>query len=973
MPESKTDPSGPRESNKKELSCPIVAIGASAGGLEALEAFFDHMPPESGTAFVIIQHISPNAKSMLGDILKKHTRMTIRDIRDGMRPEPDRVYLNPPGKDVVLFQSAFQLEEPAAVRGTRLPIDHFFRSLALERGEKAICIILSGTGSDGTLGLKAIKESAGMAMVQDIEQAQYGGMPESAITTDLVDFVLPVEKMPEALMNYLKHPFLKEPRRIEAKERQFTGYIQKILILIRSATGNDFSGYKPKTVRRRIERRMALHKIVAISDYHRFLQENPAETKLLFQELLIGVTRFFRDPDAFRSLRETVISKILEHKRDNTPIRVWVPGCSTGEEALSIAMLFTEAATEMDRHIEMQIFATDLDSDAIQRARKGEYTEAVVNDLSEERLKRFFTRKDGIYRVKTELREMIVYASQNMVSDPPFSRLDLISCRNVLIYMDAALQKKIIPLFHFTLNPNGYLFLGSSESTGSFSSLFSSVDSKWKIFKVKKDSARLVIPKPAIADAASESDFGRMKEQLGRDSAEEAVDRLIVKEYAPAIVLINHKYEALYFRGPVNRFIEHPPGQASLNLLKILRPGLSLKLPSALKEAISEKVPVTVPKVTVKQNGQTRTVDITIRHLSEAGDVSGLLVVVFEEVIPPKPARQRRRKSLQDETTHPRILELEGELQATRENLQTTIEELEAANEELKSSNEELQSTNEELQSTNEELATAREELQSTNEELVTVNSELQYKVDELIQINNDINNLFASTEIATIFLDNLLHIKRFTPAMKKLFNLIPSDVGRSLRDITSRISFDSFLDEASEVLETLQACEKEVEADGKKFSMRIIPYRTIDNQIGGIVVTFLDITELKRIEREVEKAKVFAESIVNTIREPLLILDGDLRAVSANLSFFRFFKTSREETVGKLVYDLGNGQWNIPDLRRLLEEILPESASFEDFEVEHQFPFIGHKKMLLNARRMERESRQSALILLVMEDLTKD
>ena len=975
MAESKKSATESRDKKKEGSSFPIVAIGASAGGLEALEAFFDHMPSETGTAFVIIQHLAPKGKSMLGEILKKHTSMIILDMQDGMRAEPDHLYLNPPGKDIAILQSVFFLEDPLVAHGLRRPIDHFFRSLAQDRREKAICIILSGTGSDGTLGLKAIKEVGGLAMVQDVEQAKYSGMPASALTTELVDYVLPVEKMPGELISYLKHPYMKGPRTIEAKESQFAGYSQKILVLIRSATGNDFSGYKPKTIRRRIERRMALHKIQSISDYHRFVQGSPEEVKLLFQELLIGVTQFFRDPAAFEALSEKVIPKILEQKSSHSPVRIWVPGCSSGEEALSLAMLFVEAIEERGEHHELQIFATDLDSNAIARARKAEYPEAIAADVSEERLKRFFTRKDSLYRVKTEIREKIVYAIQNLVSDPPFSKLDFISCRNVLIYMDGALQKKIVPILHFTLNQNGYLFLGTSEAVGSFSSLFSTLDSKWKIFKVKKDSAA---PLRALELAVGQegpasSDFGRMKEKFGKESAQEAVDRLIVSQYAPATVLINEKCEALYLRGPTNRYLELPTGEISLNLLKIARQDLSHKLAAALHKAMSERVPVTVEKVSVKQDEHIRTVDITVRPFGESDGTSPLFVVIFEEIIPPKPARRRKKKVPPSEEKHPQVLELEGELQLTKENLQATIEEFETANEELKSSNEEMQSTNEEMQSTNEELVTAREELQSTNEELVTVNSELQNKVEELTRINDDINNLFASTEIGTIFLDNHLLIKRFTPAMKKLFNLIPSDVGRSLRDITSKIAFDKIFENAASVLETLQACEKEVRTEeGKWFSMRILPYRTRDNLIEGVVVTFVDLTESKRFERELKRAKLYAENIVNTVRDLLLTLDSGLEVVSANRSFYRFFKVSQEETVGSLVYDLGNGQWDIPELRRLLEHIIPESTAFEGFVMEHEFPSIGRRKMLLNARRMEQEDGEPGLILLAMEDATR-
>ncbi|MEM5787925.1 MAG: PAS domain-containing protein, partial [Syntrophobacteraceae bacterium] len=581
-------------------------------------------------------------------------------------------------------------------------------------------------------------------------------------------------------------------------------------------------------------------------------------------------------------------------------------------------------------------------------------------------------KKNGIYRVKTSLREMIVYATQNLASDPPFSRLDLISCRNLLIYMDSALQKKIIPLFHYTLNPDGYLFLGSSESIGNFSSLFSVLDSKSKIFKVKKDSGKMRTMEFAGTEVTSGSDLGRMEEKLGKENAAGAMEKLIVSEYAPAAILIDHKYDILYLRGPTNKFLEFTGGQASLNLLRLANPGIAHKLPSALREAQSSRVPVTIPNVQVRQNGQIRTIDINIRPLSDKGEDPDLLVVVFVEVLSPRSVGPRKRKTPHSEETHPRVVELENELQATKKDLEATIEELEAANEELKSSNEELQSINEETQSTNEELATAREELQSTNEELVTVNSELQSKVEELSEINDDISNLFASTDIGTVFLDNNLRIKRFTPAMKRLFNLIPADMGRSLRDIAPKVYLGSILDDAERVLETLQMSEKEIETARKWFLTRILPYRTRDDLIAGVVITFVDVTEIKRFEREMAKAKIYAESIVNTIREPLLILDGDLRVVSANRSFYRFFVSSAVETVGKLIYDLGNGQWNIPELRRLLEEILPENSTFDGFEVEHEFPVIGYRKMLLNARRMQLESDGPGLILLVLEGSTE-
>ncbi|MHC1742184.1 MAG: chemotaxis protein CheB [Syntrophobacteraceae bacterium] len=509
MPEPKTKPARPPKKSTEEPSFPFIAIGASAGGLEALEAFFENVPSEMGAAFVVIQHVSPKGKSMLGEILKKHTRMETLEVEDGMRAQPGHVYLNPPGKDVEIYRSVFHLKDQAEAPAVRLPIDHFFRSLARDQLERAICIILSGTGSDGTLGLRAIKEAGGLALVQDVEQAKYGSMPASAIATDLVDHVLPVERMPKELISYLKHPYLRPPKRGNGTEKQSSDTIQRILALVRSGTGNDLSGYKPKTIRRRIERRMAVQKIELLADYCRFLQRNTDEAHDLFKELLIGVTQFFRDPAAFDALREKVIPRILERKSDGTPVRVWVPGCSSGEEALSLAMMFVEGMEERGQHHEMQIFATDLDPGAIVRARKAEYSESIAADVSEARLKRFFTERDGLFRVKSEIREMIVYAVHNLVSDPPFSHLDLISCRNVLIYMDAALQRKLIPLLHFSLDPDGYLFLGPSETVGGFASHFSAIESRWKIFRAKKSPANVRVPElPRGGETAGRGDRG---------------------------------------------------------------------------------------------------------------------------------------------------------------------------------------------------------------------------------------------------------------------------------------------------------------------------------------------------------------------------------------------------------------------------------------------------------------------------------
>ena len=955
-------------SETAEKSFPIVALGASAAGLEALQGFFDHMPPESSMAFMVIQHLNPKGKSMLGAILQKHTQMEVLDAEDEMRVEPNRVYLNPAGKDVGIFNGVFQLTDPVKTRGISLPIDHFLRCLAQDQGERAICVILSGTGSDGTLGLKAIKESGGMTIVQDPQSAKYDGMPRSAIEAGLADHILPVEKIPRELLSYADQPYLKPFGKPQIEEKQFAGYVQKVLMLIRSVTGRDFTGYKKSTIYRRITRRMAVHKIEHVADYHRYLQENHAEIYRLFKELLILVTSFFRDPSAFDVLAAKVIPQILANHRDGSQVRVWVPGCATGEEAISILMLFIEALDKLNRHIPLQVFATDVDPEAIQRARTAEYPEAIASEVSPERLGRFFIRKDGGYGLKKDIRDSIVFAVQDLVSDPPFSRLDLISCRNVLIYMDTPLQKKILNLFHFTLSEKGYLFLGTSESIGELSDLFSPVDVKAKIFRSKK------LLTPQAAPALSSGEFigagraNRERHELKVSSVREFVERIVLDQYAPASVVINEKFDVIYSQGPTDGYLFYPKGEPSSNILKIVPDPLRHRLPAAIYKAIRDGESSVLRGLRLKREARARLVDVTICPLRMPSDTQKLILLVFTD----RPYSEKRYTKNSGEETNSCIAEIERELQVTRENLQATIEGHEAANEELKSTNEELQSTNEELQSMNEEMETAKEELQSTNEELVTVNSELQAKIDELSDLNNDINNLLASTEIGTIFLSANLEIKRFTPSMTKLFSLIPKDEGRPIRDLTTKISYPDLYKDAQTVIDTLQAKETEVMGeDGRWFIMRILPYRTKENVIDGVVITFTDVTDRKLAVEQMRAAKNFAEKIVETVRVPLLVLDPDLNIISTNAQFCRKFRTTRGETDKKRIYDLGNGQWNIPRLRELLENIIPSNNSVDDFEVEHDFPGIGFKKMFLTAHRIPGEGDRPGMILLSIEDVT--
>ncbi|MCE5243753.1 MAG: chemotaxis protein CheB [Syntrophobacteraceae bacterium] len=943
---------------------PIVAIGASAGGLEAIEAFLSHMPSDSGMAFVVIQHLGAHSKSMLGEILKKHTSMAIREVADGLPIEVNHVYFNPPDQEVAMWDGVFLLRDIVRTGSIRLPIDYFLRSLAADRHERAICIILSGTGSDGTLGLTAIKEQGGLAIVQDDTQARYDGMPRSAIDTGLVDYVLPVEAMPGELLSYVQQPYLKGTREEGKEEKKLVSHVERILLLLRSKTGRDFIQYKQKTIRRRIERRMAVHKIESIGDYLRYLQENTDEVYRLSKEFLIGVTSFFRDAKAFEVLAEKVIPSILSSKPEGATARVWVPGCATGEEALSLAMVFAETSEKLGKQIKAQIFATDIDSEAIERARNAEYPESISTDVSEKRLKRFFIKRDGKYKVKSEIREMVVYAIQDLTSDPPFSKLDLISCRNLLIYMDAQLQKKIMPLFHYTLNANGYLFLGPSETIGEFSDLFSPVDIKWKLFQAKK----MTIPKYPLnltVGAVSTVELGKQGAQVAKmPRRAEILERLILDEYAPASVLIDEKYETLFFRGPVGRYLELPKGEATLNLLSIAREGLRHKLPPAIQKATKTGSQVVLENTQISHEGRLLSVDVTIRPYRES-EVANVYAVVFMEKTPAGTLVNKRKK-IAGKEVDPRIAELEQELQATRESLQTTIEELEASNEELKSANEELQSTNEEMQSTNEEIETSKEELQSTNEELVTLNAELHSKVDELTELNNDISNLLASTEVGMLFLDVNFVIHRFTPSMTKFFHLISADVGRSIWDITPKIQYTGLREDAETVLATLQSKEITTRSDGSDYlSIRLLPYRTRDNVIDGLVITFTDITDRVLAELRHADAVACARALLEMARDPVLILDFDFKVVSANKPFYRTFRYMPEQTEGKSIFDVANREWDVPNLRELLEKVVREGSTFENLEMEGIFPGMG--RFLCGARPVRQSADREGAILVTI------
>jgi two-component system CheB/CheR fusion protein len=849
---SSTQKKNGKKANKR-AGFPIVGIGASAGGLETLEAFFSKMPPEANMAFVIIQHLSPNFKSIMASILAKHTRMTVSEIEDGTPLAPNCVYLNPPNKNVAVFNRMLHLMEPVKSGAINMPIDFFFRSLSEDQKEKAIGIIVSGTASDGTLGIKAIKGEGGMVIAQDPETAKYDGMPRSAIGTGLVDFILPVERMPRTLFNYVKHPFLKSPGKINVAETTIKNQLQKAFTLIRSATGHDFSQYKQSTIRRRIERRLAVHQIDKLTDYIMYMQKNPLEIDALFKDLVIGVTSFFRDPEAYQVLEQKVFPKLLHGRKPDDPLRFWVVGCSTGEEAYSLAVIVSEAMEKMKKYFTVQIFATDIDETAIENARNGIFPDSIATDLSKERLDQFFTKGDGVFIVKKQIRDMVVFSLQSIIRDPPFSRLDLVSCRNLMIYLDHPLQKKTIPLFHYTLNPQGVLFLGTSESIGEFTDLFQPLNSKWKIFQRKESIREGIIDFPkkityVSQDILEPDDLLRMPVTT---DIQAVTEKAILSQYAPTGVLIDDKYEILHFVGQTEKFLVPPTGKPSFNILKMARQDLKYQLTAALHRAVREKKRTDCKSVRVRYDNTTCMVDISISPVSDKGLAPGLLLVLFEEKEPVCQPDENLVREPGEKIEDPTVHQLEQELQSTREYLQATIEELETSNEELKSNNEEMQSVNEELQSTNEELETSKEELQATNEELATVNSELQNKVNEFSKASDDMNNLLAASEIASIFIDIRLNIERYTPAAARIIKLIPTDIGRPLNDLKTSFPGVELAEHAKKVLKDLNTLETEILSEDRIWhALKAMPYRTGDNVIAGVVMTVMDIHKVKQADK---------------------------------------------------------------------------------------------------------------------------
>jgi two-component system CheB/CheR fusion protein len=852
-----------KDKNSSGRSFPIVGLGASAGGLEALEQFLGHVPKGCGLGFVVVQHLDPTHKGIMVELLQRSTTMPVVQIKDRMKVEPDHVYVIPPNKDLSILHGVLHLLEPAAPRGLRLPIDFFFRSLADDRQGQSIGVILSGMGSDGTLGLRAIKEKAGAVFVQTPTSAKFDSMPRMAIDAGLADVVAPAEDLPGKIIDYLKHvPLLVRPDHDMAEKDQSA--LEKVVILLRTQTGHDFSLYKKSTIYRRIERRMGLHQITKIADYVRYLRENSQESDLLFKELLIGVTSFFRDPAVWEQLKDKIIPEFLATRPQGGMLRAWTAGCSTGEEAYSLAMVFKEALEQVTpaKNFVLQVFATDLDKDAIDKARAGIYPANISADISEERLRKFFIKDEhGGYSVKKEIREMVIFAPQNLVMHPPFTKLDFVTCRNLLIYLDAELQKKLMPLFHYSLNPGGILLLGSSETIGTATDLFTPLAGKLRLYRRLDTSRQANLVEFPSAFARTRLDtVTASSAQPGTTppapNLQSLADQLLLQRYSPAAVLVTNEGDILYVSGKTGKYLEPAAGKANWNLFAMSREGLGNALSEAFHKAVRQKVVVTLKEVKVGTDGGTQIVDITVQPVTSPEALQGMVMVVFTDVAKEsatKPARSSARATVH----HARLTAMAQELQQAHEDLQATRDEMQTSQEELKSTNEELQSMNEELQSTNEELTTSKEEMQSMNEELQTVNHELQAKVDELSRTSNDMKNLLNSTDIATLFLDDALLVRRFTTQTAKIIKLIPSDIGRPITDIVTTLDYPGLADDTKEVMKKLAFIEKQVSArDERWFTVRIMPYRTQENRIDGVVITFADITVAKNLEVALRRAQ---------------------------------------------------------------------------------------------------------------------
>ncbi|WP_084813348.1 chemotaxis protein CheB [Desulfogranum japonicum] len=916
---------------------PIIGLGASAGGLDALKAFFSEVPADCGMAFIIVVHLTPDQPTMLPELLEHSTPLPVEIAKDNAPVEVNHAYVIPPGKDLALFSGKIQLLE-SSHHIPHLPVDFFLKSLAQDQGNMAAAIILSGTGTDGTRGLREIKAANGLTLAQDIQSAGYDGMPRSAVSTGLVDMILAPQNMYLRLRQYFTLTSRTNQQQADFDSEYIpSDWLNKIYAILRNQIGYDFSMYKTNTISRRISRRMGLNQIACIKDYTRHLQENSSEVDALFRELLIGVTSFFRDPGSFDMLREKVLHALFAEMEENTIFRAWVPGCSTGEEAYSLAILLHEFLNSHPKRISLQIFGTDLAGFSIDKAREGYFPESISLDVSPERLKRFFIKEAQGYRIRKEIRESIIFSVQNVLKDPPFSKLNLVCCRNVLIYFNTEAQKRLLPLFHYTLLPNGILMLGSSESIGGYTNLFETLDHKWKIFRRKEvpEPLRQQIDFPAGSQTREQPRTRASVPTPSTNNMIQVTQKAILDQFAPTAVLIERDGTILYNHGRVGMYLEPPSGPPTLNILNQARKGLGIELSSALRAANVSGKCILRKNVAVQTNDDVKMINLHVCPQKAPKELTGRFLVVFEDIpSPPANANTDQKESMAGVA---RIAELEKELQFTRENHQTTVEELESSNEELKSTNEELQSSNEELQSSNEELESSREELQSLNEEVQTVNAELQSKLEELSLIYDDMRNLLNSIEVATIFVDIDMRVRRFTPEATTIVNLIETDIGRPLEHVATNISYDGMITDIEEVLENLTTKEREVQTmNGTWYNMRIIPYRTTDNRIIGAVLTFVCIDDQKKNQEQLTllaRKEANSQEIVRKVFDmntaSLAVVDDTGKIIIANTVFSNIFGVAQEDLESKSLFSLKGNIFKHADLLAHLTEACAKRQDF--------------------------------------------
>jgi len=993
---------------QQKSTFPVVAVGASAGGLEAYTEFFHALPADTGMAFVVVQHLDPSHTSMLAEILAKATQMPVEEVKSGTKVARNRVYVIPPNACLAIESDVFKLTPRGKGAAQQLAINFFMRSLAEERKSGAIGIVLSGTATDGTSGLEDIKAEGGITFAQEPSTAKYDGMPRSAIDSGCVDFILKPKDIAKELARIQHHPYVLAQEKARAGRSKDvadpaafslpTGKdFNTVLDELRKSSGVDFSQYKPNTIHRRALRRMVILKQDSFGAYAKYVKEHPEEAGKLFDDVLIPVTSFFRDFEAFEALKTQVFPAIVKDKGNKGTIRMWAPGCSTGEETYSLAMTLLEFLGDRASSFQVQIFGTDLNEKSIQKARTGLCRESIAEEISPERMARFFVKVDEGYRVNKAVRDMCVFARQNLATDPPFSQMNVVACRNLLIYIQPVLQKKIVPILHYALKPSGFLVLGSSESISAFPDLFSTVDKRHKIYSKKSIASRLHYDfvqsyYPAYPAGSKQNVPGNELKHAtpARDESDiqAEADRLVLKHHAPVGVVVNGAMEVIQFRGRTTPYLEPAPGKPSLNLLKLARNGLAVELRSLIAAAAKSGSPTNKHGVHFDGNGHPRFLDLSVTPLGEgeAGRKgkrekrpvgNRFYLVLFHDVTPqrtpgPKDGPSRKGKTAASTVDQREMKRLKQEVTDAREALRSAIESEDALKEKFQSANEEILSANEELQSTNEELETSKEELQSANEELNTLNVELRNKNSELHELSNDVSNFLNSTRIPVVMLDRDLRIRRLTPTAVKLLKVRSSDIGRPIADIRPNIEEPDFEKSAAKVLETLQPVEREVrDLDGHWHSLNIQPYRTQDNKIDGVVLALQDIDAIKTASEQLRKSSDFFRAVIDTVRGPLLVLNSELRIVSANQAFFNTFQVSQEKTINKSIYDLGNGQWNIPKLRDLLERVLPTKESVTDFEVEHNFENIGRKTILLNARTLSSADDTPPMLLLAIDDIT--